>query len=143
MKNKIKPQTLLSTLWTFVLFNMLLRDLHEFPTEGYIEEMMTLKLSEGEMLFYAFIVEIPIAMVLLSRVLNNKANKWGNIIAVLFSSLGILYTLPTGHLDEYFFAIANAIAFVAIIRTVRRLPTQEDVLTEVEWQGESSSLRKV
>ena len=131
INNKIKPQTLLSSLWIFVLFNMILRDLHEFPTEGYVENMMSLKLSEGVMLFYAFMVEIPILMVLLSRLLNNRVNKWANVIAVIVSSLGILYTLPTGHLDEYFFAIANAAAFVVIILTVRRLPSFDRMQMEV------------
>lgn len=122
-KDKIEPRTLISTLWIFILFNMILRDLHEFPTEGYIESMMNLKLSEEVMLFYAFIVEIPILMIVLSRILNNKANKWMNIIAVLFSILGTLYTLPTGHLDELFFAAINSAAFLIIIITVLRLPT--------------------
>ena len=124
MFNKqLKPQALLSSLWIFVLFNMILRDLHEFPTEGYIEEMMGLHLSEESMLFFAFIVEIPILMVILPRILNEKANKWMNLIAVVFSSLGILYTLPTGHLDEYFFAAMNLGAFILIIRTAWNLPS--------------------
>lgn len=121
--NKINPTTLISTLWVFVLFNMILRDLHEFPTEGYIDKLITLKLSEEIMLFYAFIVEIPILMILLSRILNNKANKWANNIAVFVSSLGILYTLPAGHLDEMFFAIVNLMAFILIIYTSFKLPT--------------------
>ena len=122
-KDKIKAPTLLSTLWIFILFNMILRDLHEFPTEGVIEEMMALHLSQEIMLLFAFIVEIPIAMILLSRILNNKANKWANIIAVLFSCLGILYTLPTADMDDIFFAVVNAIALAGILFTLRRLPT--------------------
>lgn len=122
MKSKITPRSLLSTLWIFILFNMILRDLHEFPTEGYIENMIALKLSEEVMLFYAFMVEIPILMVLLPRLLNNKANKWANTIAVIVSSLGIIYTLPSGHMDEVFFAIMNAAAFIVIIITVYSLP---------------------
>jgi len=120
--NKIKPQTLLSTLWVFILFNMILRDLHEFPTDGYIEELMALKLSEEAMLVFAFIVEIPILMVVLSRILNNRANKWVNIVAVIVSGIGILYTVPGGHLDELLFAIVNLAAFSVIIRTVWKLP---------------------
>jgi len=122
-KNKIKPRTLLSTLWIFVLFNMILRDMHEFPTEGYVEELMALKLSEEVMLFYAFIVEIPILMLLLSRILNNNANKWANIIAVIISGLGIFYTIPSGDLDEIFFAAVNLIAFLLIIYTVWKSPS--------------------
>lgn len=143
MNNKIKPQTLLSTLWVFILFNMLLRDLHEFPTEGYVEKMMSLKLSEAEMLFYAFIVEVPISMIVLSRILNNKANKWANIIAIILSSIGILYTLPTGHLDEYFFAIANTIAFAIIITTIRKLPSYNDTQEKITLKNEQHRLHKI
>lgn len=130
LKNKINPQELLSTLWILFLFNMILRDLHEFPTDGYIEEMMSLKLSEGAMLFYAFIVEIPISMIVLSRLLNNKANKWANSIAVVVSSLGVLYTIPSGQMDEIFFAVVNGMAFTTILITVWKLPSHENTETE-------------
>lgn len=121
-KHEINPRTFISTLWVFILLNMFLRDLHEFPTEGYIEELMALHLSEELMLLFAFIVEIPILMVVLSRVLPDQANKWANSLAVLFAGLGTLYTLPGGDLDEFFFAIMNAIALVAILLTAWRLP---------------------
>lgn len=127
LNNKIKPQTLLSTLWVFILLNMFLRDLHEFPTEGYIHELMSLKISQKAMLFYAFMGEIPILMVLLSRVLNNTANKWANTLAVIVTSLGVVYTLPSGDMDEVFFAIVDSAAFVIILITAWRLPSQEQV----------------
>lgn len=132
LENKINRRTLLSTLWVFILFNMILRDLHEFPTEGYVEEMMALKLSKEVMLVYAFAVEIPILMILLSRILNDKANKWANLIAVVISSLGILSTLPSGDLDEFFFAIVNTMAFVVIVLTVWKSPFLDQVLVDEE-----------
>jgi hypothetical protein len=104
---------------------MFLRDLHEFPTEGYVQELMALKLSQEVMLLYAFLGEIPILMVLLSRILNNTANKWANTIAVVLASLGILYTLPNGDLDEYFFAAIDSVAFILITVTAWRLPTKK------------------
>ncbi len=124
LKNKITPQTLLSSLWIFILFNMVIRDLHEFPTEGYVEEMISLKLSEEVMLFYAFIVEIPILMVLLSRILANKMNKWANTLAAIVTMLGILSTLPSGDMDDVFFAIVNSVAFLVIILTAWKLPSR-------------------
>jgi hypothetical protein len=102
---------------------MILRDLHEFPTEGYVEELMSLQLSEQAMLFYAFIVEMPVSMIVLSRILNNKANKWANIIAVIIASFGILYTLPSGDMDDFFFAIVNSAAFIVIVFTAWKLPS--------------------
>lgn len=122
LNNQIKPQALLSTLWIFILLNMILRDLHEFPTEGYVEEMMSLKLSDEVMLLYAFVVEIPILMVLLPRILNDTMNKWINTFAVVVTMLGILSTLPAGDMDDVFFAIVNSIAALAIIIVAWRLP---------------------
>lgn len=125
IKENIKPQTLLSTLWIFILFNMLLRDLHEFPTEGYIEELMTLKLSDPTMLLYGFIVEIPILMVLLSRILKDRANKWANIVAAGAAMLGIASTLPTADLDDIFFALINVGALLTVMRTAWTLSVTE------------------
>lgn len=122
IKENIQPQVLLSTLWVFILFNMLLRDLHEFPTEGYIEELMALKLSDPVMLLYAFIVEIPILMVLLARVLSNRANKWANLVAASITLLGIASTLLAADLDDIFFAVANVMALLVILRTAWKLP---------------------
>ena len=31
---------LLSSLWAFILFNMIFRDLHQFLAPGYIKQMM-------------------------------------------------------------------------------------------------------
>ena len=125
IKENIKPQTLLSTLWIFILFNMLLRDLHEFPTEGYIEELMALKLSDPTMLLYGFIVEIPILMVILSRILKDRANKWANIVAASIAMLGIASTLPTADLDDIFFALINVGALLTVMRTAWTLSVTE------------------
>ena len=129
-QSKIKPQDLLSTLWVIIVLNMYLRDLHEFPTEGFIETMMGLHLSEEAMLAFAFAGEIPIIMVLLSRILSNRANKWAQTIAVITTSMGILYTLPGGHLDEIFFAVAAAGIFVIMLITTWRLPSDDQIEVE-------------
>lgn len=126
LKPKIEAQTLLSTLWIFILFNMILRDLHEFPTEGYIEELISLKLSEKVMLFYGFMVEIPILMVLFSRLLNDTANKWANMLAASIALLGILSTLPAADMDDVFFAIISSAALLAVMLTAWQLPINKN-----------------
>ena len=131
IRNNIKPQTLLSTLWIFILFNMIFRDLHEMLAEGYFEELMSLQISEGTMLLYGFILEIPIMMVLLSRILNNRANKWANQIAAGVSLLGLLSTLATADLDDLFFATVNSVALLVIIRIAWKLPMEEDRLEPI------------
>lgn len=122
LDNKIKPQTLLSTLWLFVLLNIIFRDLHEFLADGYIEKMMAMEIPESSLLFYGFVLEIPIAMVLLSRILNNKVNKWANVVAGSIILIGTLSSLPSADMDDVFFSTINIIAFLTIISVAWKLP---------------------
>ena len=122
---RINPQSLLSTLWIFILFNIIFRDLHQFLAEGYIQDMIDLRLSEKSLLFYAFILEIPIAMVLLTRILMPKTNKWFNLIAASIMLIGLLFGLPSADLDDIFFTVVNMISLVAIGRiAILRLQPQ-------------------
>lgn len=123
IKNKIKPQSLLSTLWIFVLFNMVFRDLHEFLKDGYIQEMMSLEITQEVALLYGGIAEIPIAMVVLARLLKNKINRWANAFAATITSLGLLSTIPSADMDDVFFTIMNMIALLSIIRVAWKLPS--------------------
>ncbi|WP_299532802.1 DUF6326 family protein [Ulvibacterium sp.] len=125
--NKIEAQSLLSTLWIFVLFNMIFRDLHQFANKGFLKEIMSLDVSEELVLVFGFVIEVPILMVLLSRILKDKANKWTNIIAVSFTALGALSFVPSADLDDIFFMIMEFAAFMAIIRIAWKLPTQNEI----------------
>ncbi|MEL6812788.1 MAG: DUF6326 family protein [Bacteroidota bacterium] len=127
MKNKIKKQTLLSTLWVFVLFNMIFRDLHQFLANGYIEKMMSQEVSDVMLLLYGFILELPILMVLLSRILNNKVNKWANMMVATVTMLGILSTLPSADLDDIFFGVIKVSALIAILAIAWKLPSHQVV----------------
>ncbi len=126
MENKIKSQSLLSTLWIFVLFNMIFRDLHEFLNQGYVEELMALTISEETMLFYGFILEIPISMVVLSRILKNSLNRWVNMVSASIVMLGTLSTLVSADMDDVLFTMANTIAFIAIIYTAWKMASRND-----------------
>lgn len=88
----------LSTLWIFVTLNYIYCDVVTLFDPGVLKELMTgnvggIQFTQGFLLGAAVLVEIPIAMVLLSRVLKYRANRWANIIAgaimtvVQFSSL--------------------------------------------------------
>ncbi len=105
---------ILSTLWIFVLFNLIFRDIHEFFRAGLVEEIITgvvngTQVTEGVMLFGAIIVEVPIVMVLLSRILNYRINRWANIIigAVM---IALVIGMGQKDLDDLFFATVEVIA---------------------------------
>ena len=69
----------LSTLWVVVMFNMLSADILSFFLE--LRTGGETQITQGLMLFAAIMMEIPIAMIFLSRVLKYRANRWANIIA--------------------------------------------------------------
>ncbi len=112
-------KALLSTLWIFVLFNMIFRDLHEFGRPGFIEEIMTgifngVQINEELMLLGGIMAEVPISMVLLSRVLKYRVNRWANIIA---GATTIAFVINNGvkDLDDIFFAAIEIVALTLII----------------------------
>ena len=68
-------QVKLSTLWIFVMFNYLYADVMAFMDPVLPNQFLTgtidgLKINEGFVSGSAVLMEIPIAMVLVSRLLN-------------------------------------------------------------------------
>jgi len=122
-KQKIKPQTLLSALWLFVLLNMIFRDLHEMAKKSFIEQILSSEIAEELLLVFGVVLEIPILMVVLSRILNDKTNKWMNVFAVLIVLGGLLSTLPPADMDDIFFMIMKSFALVAILSISLKLTT--------------------
>ena len=91
----------LSTLWMFYLFNTIFRDIHEFVEPGFIEQVMTgtfngTQITEQLLLFGGFVVEVPISMVLLSRLLPYATNRWANIIGAVIT---LLFEINNGTTD--------------------------------------------
>ena len=79
-------KVILSTLWVFVMFNMLSADILSFMYPGFLKELMTgyageIQITPGFLLVAAIMLEIPIAMIFLSRVLKYRVNRWANMIA--------------------------------------------------------------
>jgi len=112
-------KVLYSTIWLFVLLNVIFRDIHEFIKADFIEQILTgvvngTKITEELMLMGGILMEIPIAMVLLSRVLKYSVNRWANIIAAIFNIVVIIGNRP-GDLDDMFFATIEIAALLYIV----------------------------
>ena len=76
----------LSTLWIFVMFNYLYCDIMGLMDPELLKQYMTgnvggIQITQEFFLGAAILMEIPIAMVLLSRIFKYRANRWANIIA--------------------------------------------------------------
>ncbi len=125
----VDRKVLLSTLWIFILLNIIFRDIHEFATAEAIQEILTgvingRQITEQLIFIGAFIVEIPIIMVLLSRVLTYSLNRWANIIAGAVTFV-VVVTGAITDLDDLFFVIVESIALLFIIWYAWKWPQQE------------------
>ncbi len=88
-------KVILSTLWIFVLFNYLYCDVMTLMDPVQLKQIITgttgvIQMNEKLLLGAAILMEIPILMVLLSRILNYKANRIANMIAgIIMTSVQI------------------------------------------------------
>ncbi|VAW34441.1 hypothetical protein MNBD_CHLOROFLEXI01-5129 [hydrothermal vent metagenome] len=126
---EVDRKVLFSTLWIFVLLNIIFRDIHELVTAEALQEIMTgvingRQISEELIFIGAFIVEIPIVMVLLSRILKYSLNRWANIIAGAVT-LVVVVTGAITDLDDWFFVIVESVALIFIIWYAWKWPKQE------------------
>jgi hypothetical protein len=87
-KKKIDTKVLLSTLWIVVMINMLKADILSLFIPGSTDEVAKTAASAGAsipllMLVAAIIGQLAIAMIILSRVLKYRINRWVNIIMAI------------------------------------------------------------
>ena len=85
-EKKMDMKSKLSTLWIFAALNYLYCDVISLMDPELLPHYLTgningLELTPGFLLGAAILIEIPISMVLLSRVLRYRANRWANIAA--------------------------------------------------------------
>jgi hypothetical protein len=87
---KMDKKVLLSTLWIVVMINMAYADILSLHIPGVFDEVAKTSVSTGTpipqlMLAGAIMMEIPAAMIILSRVLKYGVNRWVNIIVGIFT----------------------------------------------------------
>lgn len=108
----------LSTLWIVILCNMIMADIVGFMNPGELEKIMTgnigIHITQELLLLFSILLEIPIAMIFLSRVLNYRANRLANIIG---AAITIVFVIGGGdtYLSYIFFAAVEVICLTAII----------------------------
>jgi hypothetical protein len=75
-----------------------------------------LTINESFLLYAGILMEIPIAMVLLTKVLPPKANGWANLVAATIKTVVMVATLFIGKPTQYylFFAIIEIATTVFI-----------------------------
>lgn len=115
----------LSSLWIFVLINMLFRDMHEFARVGFLEGILEAnatgtQASDGTLLVAGIVLELAIGMIVLSRFLSARINRWANLgVASIFILTTIGFNLAPD-LDDLFFAGMEIVGLIAIITVAWR-----------------------
>ncbi len=123
MTIKLDTEIKLSTLWIVIIFNMAYADILSLNIPDISEELATFA---GDtpitqlMLAGAIILEIPILMIFLSRVLVYKVNRWANImvgIAMIIFVVGPEITNDSINPHYIFIATVEVICMFCIIWT--------------------------
>ena len=121
--------TRLSTLWVVVMFNMVFADILTFITPGALQDLWSGKtgvnLTPGLLLAFAILLEIPIAMIFVSRVLKPDLGRWVNTVAAVVTTA---FVVGGGSLtlDYVFFATVEIACMALIVWSVwtQRDPVQ-------------------
>lgn len=120
----ITTRSLLSAMWVFAMFNYLYADVIGLMDPILLPQYLTgtvngMSISRDFLLAAALLMEIPILMTLLCRVLPYRSNRIANIVAGALNSVVVAATLFVGKPAPYyvFFAsieIACTLLIVAI-----------------------------
>ncbi|OEK09556.1 hypothetical protein A8C32_12695 [Flavivirga aquatica] len=124
----IESKIVLSTLWIFVLINMIYADIMGMLRPGYLEllEQASKELTSGVVLTFSILLEIPIILILLSRILSRKWNRICNFIAVPISIIYVIFGgLTNPPISYIFFATIEIIALLIIFYIACKWPKHD------------------
>src|SRR5215831_10018544 len=112
----------LSTLWIFATLNYLYCDVVTLMDHDLLRQFLAgnvggMEVSQGFLLAAGILVEIPISMVLLSRILGRRANRWANVAAGAMMTLVQVATLVTRTPTLYyaFFSVIEIATTAAVV----------------------------
>ena len=114
---KIDTKVLLSTLWIVVMINMAYADILSLHIPGVFDEVAKTSVSTGTpipqlMLGGAIMMEISIVMIILSRILKYRMNRWVNIIT---SIITIAFVVGGGVSYPHYIFIAAVEVFCMLL----------------------------
>ena len=127
-------KSLLSTMWIFVILNMIYADILERLRPGYLESLdkMSQELTGSAVLLFAVFMEVVIVMVPLSKILDRKANRWVHFVAIPLAILWVVVPslIPSlgdsTPLSYMFFASVEVLTMLAMLWFVWKWPKQQD-----------------
>jgi hypothetical protein len=108
-------------LWIVVMFNMAFADIVGFIQPGALQGVSGpggVQITQGLLLVFALLIEIPLAMIFLSRILKPGANRWANTAAAVITSV---FVVGGGSMElpfYAFFAIVEVACMALIVWSV-------------------------
>jgi hypothetical protein len=129
-------KVILSTLWIFVTVNYLYCDVMALMDPPLLKQVITgfaggFQITQGFLVGAAILMEIPMAMIFLSRVLKSRVNRWANITAGTIMTAVQIASLFTGIPTLYyiFFSIIEIACTSFIVWYAWKRPKPEDIHT--------------
>ena len=115
-------RSLLSTLWIFVMFNYLYADVFGLMDSAQLKQILSgkvgnIQITQSFLFAGALLMEVPIAMVVLSRLLAYRANRWANIAAGTLKTVAVGASLFVGKPTLYylFFSVIELACTLLIV----------------------------
>lgn len=111
------------------MFNILAADILSFMYPGFLKEVISgyagqVQITPEFLLIAAVLLEIPIAMIVLSRILPYKINRYLNIFAAIVTILFVVGG-GSGYPHYIFFEIIEVITMLAIIKIAWKMNPSE------------------
>ena len=114
---KADMKGIFSTLWIFLSVNYIYCDHLGIMEPEVFQDLMTgnigtIQITQGFLLASAILLEIPFAMIVLSRVLKYRTNRWANIIAGAIMALVQVGTMGMGASSSLVYIFYSVIEIV-------------------------------
>ena len=110
----MNKKVLFSTLWIFVTVNYIFCDVFTLFHSESLKQLMTgemggMKINQSFLLSFSILMEMPMVMIVLSRILPYKSNRLANIIVALIMTIVQAATLFTDDntLHYIFFSVVE------------------------------------
>jgi len=101
-------KNLLSLLWIYLTVNYIYCDVFTLHLAKYLEAFLSgdvggMKITEEFLLIFSILMQIPMIMIVLSRSLTFKLNKYFNIVAGIITTSIQAFTVTMGGTLHYMF----------------------------------------
>ena len=129
IQDKLETRIKLSLLWILIMFNMAFADILSFyipDKQAELEKYVGDTAIHQFMLVAAIILEMPILMIFLSRILEYKINRWLNIIVgilMIFFIIGPEIGNDSINPHYLFLGMVEVVLLVFIIWTASKWAT--------------------